>query len=70
MSDPTGFTFRASKDGTVFVSHHGRVVTTLKGAAAKKFVAKLASADDAAAQHLMARITGHYAHGNKTGGRG
>jgi len=67
---PQGFTYRATRDGMVFVSHGGRMVTTLRGAAAAKFLARIGSAEESAAQHLMARVTGHYAHGNKPGGRG
>lgn len=67
---PEGFTYRATREGTVFISHHGRMVTTLSAAAAAKFLKRIESVDEAAAQHLMARATGHYAHGNKSGGRG
>jgi len=67
---PEGFTYRATRDGTVFISHHGRMVTTLRGAAAAKFVQRVERADELEAQHLMARATGHYSHGNKPGGRG
>ena len=67
---PGGFTYRATRDGTVFISHRGRIVTTLSAAAAAKFIKRIERADEAAAQHLMARATGHYAHGNKSGGRG
>lgn len=67
---PQGFEYRATRDGTVFISHGGRMVTTLRGDAAAKFLKRIESADEAAAQHLMARATGHYAHGNKASGRG
>ncbi len=67
---PEGFAYRATKEGVVFISHHGRVVTTLSGGAAIKFINRIEGADESAAQHLMARATGHYAHGNKAGGRG
>jgi len=67
---PEGFTHRATKEGVVFISHHGRMVTTLHGADAARFLKRVATAAEEAAQHLMARATGHYAHGNKSGGRG
>jgi hypothetical protein len=64
---PTGFDWTRTKDGRVRISHHGRVVTTLAGARADRFLAraKAASAEDA--QHLMARATGNYRHGNERG---
>lgn len=67
---PEGFTYRATREGTVFISHHGRMVTTLRADASVRFLKRIDGADEAAAQHLMARLTGHYAHGNKAGGRG
>ena len=70
MAAPSGFAMRAAKDGRVRISHHGRVVTTLAGAAAAKLLARAAEADETALQLLLAKVTGHYARGNKAGGRG
>jgi hypothetical protein len=70
MSEPQGFEWRATRDGKVFVSHEGRVVTTLAGDDAKRFLARVADADTSAAQHLMARVTGNFKRGTKPGGRG
>ena len=63
--DEATFTYRTSKEGKVFISWHGRQVTTLNGAAARKFIAAIAAADEHQAQLLMARATGHFKHGNE-----
>jgi hypothetical protein len=60
-----GFTYRRRKAGIVEVLHHGRLASTLRGAAAHDFLAEVKSADPAAAQQLMARITGNYKRGNE-----
>ena len=65
MPAPTGFAWTRTKDGQVRISHHGRVVTTLAGEKAERFVARASEASDEAAQHLMARATGNYKHGNE-----
>jgi hypothetical protein len=65
------FAFRATKDGRVRISSRGRVVTTLAGAAAERFLARAhaAGGDEEALQQLMARATGHFKHGNERRGR-
>mgnify|MGYP001797452184 CR=1 FL=1 len=70
MSEPTGFGWRATKDGKVFLTHEGRTVMTLAGAEAHRFVSRMRAADELAAQHLMARLTGNFKRGTKPGGRG
>jgi hypothetical protein len=59
------FAYRATKNGVVFISWHGRTVTTLRGRSAGQFLEKIADLDDHAAQLLMARTTGHFKHGNE-----
>ncbi|HEU5471824.1 MAG TPA: hypothetical protein VFV67_14330 [Actinophytocola sp.] len=63
--DDDPFDWRVTKDGQVLVSRRGRVVTTLRGAAAARLIGLLDSADDAAAQQLLARATGNYKRGNE-----
>jgi hypothetical protein len=46
------FSYRSTKDGKVFISWHGRKVTTLAGAREEQ-------------QLEMARVTGHFKHGNE-----
>ena len=59
------FTFQATKDGKVFIHWQGKLVTTLRGKAAEKFLNSMNSAGPAQAQLLMARVTGHFKHGNE-----
>lgn len=59
------FTYRITKDGKVLISCDGRLVTTLAGKNAQKLVTKLDGADRREVQHLLARATGNYKHGNE-----
>jgi hypothetical protein len=59
------FTWQATKDGKVFIHWHGRQVLILKGEQAKKFISSISQADSHQAQLLMARVTGHFKHGNE-----
>jgi hypothetical protein len=59
------FTHRITKDGKVLISSDGRLVTTLVGKNAQKLILKLESADRREVQHLLARATGHFKHGNE-----
>lgn len=61
--EPFAWTRRG--DGTVVISHQGRPVTTLRGEAAERFTARVGVVDGAGAQHLMARATGNFKHGNE-----
>ena len=61
----SGFGYRATKDGTVFVSFGGRDVTTLRGDAASRFAARVEGLDEAAMQQLLARVTGNFRRGNE-----
>ncbi len=47
------------------ISRGGRVVTTLAGDAAKRFLVRAESADPDAVQRLMASATGNYKRGNE-----
>ncbi len=58
---PHGFEYRAS-GAEVVITHHGRRATTLRGAAATRFLADIERGDG---QELMARATGDYKHGNE-----
>lgn len=60
-----GFTWTQTKAGRVRIARAGRVVMTLAGAAAKRFIARAEAGDEAAAQQLMARATGNYKRGNE-----
>jgi hypothetical protein len=59
------FRWQATKDGRVRISRQGRVVTTLAGTAAARFVRQAQGADEAAMQALLARATGNFKRGNE-----
>ena len=62
-----GFSYRASERGEVRIRRGGRVVTTLRGAAAREFLAEAEAAGttQAEVQALCARVTGNYRRGNE-----
>lgn len=62
-SPPTEFAYAVQQQGAVVViRHHGRVATTLRGAAAARFLADVEHGDP---QQLMARATGNYKRGTE-----
>lgn len=64
--EPNGFEF-VVRGERVEVRHNGRLATTLRAAAAQKFLVDVERSDP---QHVMARVTGNYKHGNeRPGGR-
>ena len=64
MAADLGFSYHARKSGEVAISHHGAVVTILRAGSAKKFLKRVATEDP---QQLMARVTGNYKRGNRSG---
>ncbi len=63
--DETIFTYRANKDGKVFISYEGKQVTILKGKPAEKFLKKIKNADHLETQLIMAKATGNFKRGNE-----
>ena len=59
------FSYRAFKDGRVFVFFQGRHVVTLAGMKADSFLEQVDGADDSEAQLVMARVTGNFKRGNE-----
>jgi hypothetical protein len=59
------FTFRETKDGKVLIYWHGKQAAVLNGKVASKFLKDISSADSMQAQLVMARVTGHFKHGNE-----
>lgn len=59
------FSYRALKDGKVFIYWHEKHVTTLAGAPAAKFLKRIADLDGKDAQLVMAKATGNFKHGNE-----
>lgn len=65
MGAPEGFDYIATGAGgsaEVRISHHGRRATTLRAAAARRFLEEVETGD---AQQVMARATGNYRRGNE-----
>jgi hypothetical protein len=65
MSPPRDYTWRATQDGRVFVSHRGRQIKVLTGAPAARLVARLTGATDDEVQLELARVTGNFKRGNE-----
>jgi hypothetical protein len=63
--DDEVFSYRASKDGKVFIAWYGKQVMILKDKAAQRFLASVAELDQRAAQLVMAKITGNFKRGNE-----
>ncbi|MFG3698339.1 hypothetical protein ACGF5C_10540 [Micromonospora sp. NPDC047620] len=61
MGTAQGFAYAARSDGTVVITHHGRVAGTLRGGRAAEFLAEI----DDDPQLVMARWTGNYRRGNE-----
>ncbi len=59
------FTYRITKDRKVFISWYGKQVTTLSSKKAEDFIADIEVADGKEAQLIMAKVTGHFKHGNE-----
>ena len=59
------FGWQAAKDGRVRITWRGRVVTTLAGGAAARFLHQAEGADDETVQGLLARATGNFKRGNE-----
>ncbi len=59
------FTYRASKDGKVFIYWHGKQVIILKNKQARDFLSKVEGLDEREAQMVMAKITGNFKRGNE-----
>ena len=60
-----GFTYRATKNGMVMISRHGKVVTHLSADTGREFLVEVENASFSEQQMLMARVTGNYKHGNE-----
>lgn len=59
------FTYRTTKEGKVLISWQGKLVTTIAGKPAQQLMFKLQVSDRLEVQHLLARATGNFKHGNE-----
>lgn len=61
------FTYKVTKDKKVFISWHGKQVTTLSGKKSEEFLRKIENADSFEKQLIMAKLTGNFKRGNEKG---
>jgi hypothetical protein len=61
------FSYRASKEGAVFISYAGRQVTILRGKAAEKLLRRIGGLHGQALQLELAKVTGNFKRGNERG---
>ncbi len=59
------FDFQITKDQRVLIYWDNHIIMTLKGKAAEKLITKLEGADEATIQLALAKVTGHFKHGNE-----
>lgn len=59
------FTFHAAKDGRVLLYWCGKLVKTLAGAEAQKFLRRIDGLEGRDAQLVMAKVTGNFRRGNE-----
>lgn len=67
--DEEVFTYKITKDKKVFISWHGKQVTTLSGKKSEEFIDNIEDADFHERQLIMAKATGNFKRGNEKGRR-
>ena len=65
MPPPSGFDYEHRPDGSVVITHDGRVAVRLRGWRSEQFLREV----DSDPQLVMARWTGNYKRGNERQGR-
>ncbi|QUG42298.1 hypothetical protein KD050_03120 [Psychrobacillus sp. INOP01] len=64
--DEKPFSYKISKDNTVFIEFHGKRVKILKGKEADKFLKRIEETEnDKEQQLILAKITGNFKRGNE-----
>lgn len=63
--DEEPFSYKTTKDNKVFLFWHGKQVSILRGKESDGFIRKIKNADTKETQLIMAKITGHFKHGNE-----
>ncbi|GAB4513905.1 MAG: hypothetical protein OHK0046_15260 [Anaerolineae bacterium] len=59
------FDYQITKDQRVLLYWHGKLVKTLAGKDARKWIEQIDGADDQETQLMMARATGNFKRGNE-----
>lgn len=63
--DEEPFSYLHTRSGLVQIRYRGKIVTTLSGQSASRFLDRVKSGDRQAAQLAMAKATGQFKHGNE-----
>lgn len=63
--DDEPFSYQSNREGKVMLYYQGKLVRTLNGEKALKFLAEIEDAGDSEAQLIMAKITGNFKRGNE-----
>lgn len=64
--DTSPFSYKMTKDNSVFLAYFGKQVKTLKGKEAEKFLKRIHDAkDEKEEQLILAKITGNFKRGNE-----
>ncbi|WHY87148.1 hypothetical protein QNH39_04610 [Neobacillus novalis] len=64
--DDEPFSYRVTKNNTVFLDYFGKQIKTLRGKDAEKFFNKIQNAEDKeAVQLILAKATGNFKRGNE-----
>lgn len=65
--DEQPFSYRVTKNNTVFIDYQGKQVKILNGKEAERFLEKIKSAndDEKEMQLILAKITGNFKRGNE-----
>ena len=63
--DDDPFEYHATKEGRVLLYYEGKLVKTLAGKHAQKFLAQIDGLEDKDAQLIMAKVTGNFKRGNE-----
>ena len=59
------FSYRALKNGSVLLEHHGRTVKTISGDEAERFLKRITDLAGLAVQLVLAKLTGNFKRGNE-----
>lgn len=65
LIDDEPFSYQSTRNGLVQIAYNGRIVTTLSSREGARFISRVTSGDNAHAQLVMAKATGHFKHGTE-----
>jgi hypothetical protein len=65
LADDRPFAYRLTKDGKALIYWRGREIMVVAGEKAARIRSEAASGDEYSMQLLLAKMTGHFKHGNE-----